>query len=151
MASWFMRLSLSVKAPAELLCFLWDGEGERGRLSAFLRHTCSHGHEQRALFSTDRSWVRDPLPSIALWTPLPQSIMNMSLFLVVSLKYGQMRTQTQHWMKCWHTSNAKIWPLTQSLKSLKHQFTTHQRVNQERLIHGSCEYSSFGLFRSNLK
>lgn len=129
-----MRLPRSVKEPAELLCFLWDGEAERGRPSAFLCHVCSHGHEQRALFSTDRSCVRDP-PSLYHSSSSPPSIHDeyVSFFSCQSLKYGQMKTQTQRrWMKPLHTTHRGKNRHTHGLKS---PMNTVSNTNQEHRKH----------------
>lgn len=116
-----MRLSRSVKEPAELLCFLWDSGAERGRPSASLCHACSHGHEQRALFSTDMSCVRD-LPSLYRSPDSPPSVHDehVPLFSCQTLTYGQMNTQTHHWMK----------PLY-----IHRQTQTHTRPHQDTATH----------------
>lgn len=94
-------------------CVFWVSEAEREALmtSAFLWHTCSHGREQRALFSTDRLCVCETCPpSITLLAPLPQSIMNMSLFqLSESELWADKNTNTlPGWKLCTrHTQESR--------------------------------------------
>lgn len=64
---------------------------DAGRPSAFLWDACSHGAEQRLLFSTDSSCVCATLPaSNPPDSPLP-TLMNMSLLQRPSLKFEQMK------------------------------------------------------------
>lgn len=118
-----MRLSRSVKEPAELLCFLWDGEAERGRPSAFLWHARSHGGEQRALFCADRScvWRRPALPpSLSRLPSLRDEY--VSFFSCQSLKYVQMKTQT-------HSAGT-------------HWYTTHTHTQKDMTIHTAPQIST---------
>lgn len=109
------------KAPAELLCFLWDGEAERGRPSAFLWHARSHGKEQRALFSADRLCVR--VSDLVLPPSLPPALLDeyVSFAVVRGVKYGQTKTQNAPVDEtCVH----KIWPFTESAANLRPQRPT---------------------------
>lgn len=119
-----MRLSRSVKEPAELLCFLWDGEAERGRPSAFLWHACSHGREQRALFSADRSCVRDP-PCLHRSSHSPPSIRDEYVSFLVVRVWNMGRWKHKHtteWSLCTLVHNkhrqthTKIWLKSYSIQ-----------------------------------